>query len=366
MRFAKLIGIGLAPTCLLAAVSACPLPAQAQAPEVPIPEPAPQDSPPAPEKARDGELRSVPLRNIPAAVVAFLLEPRHQPEPLMFSTSRRNSSNLSGDAAKSLAEASPPSVLAPGVSIEKVDQAGNALLLRGEAGALDTSEKAIRALDKPLQQIEIEVQMVQFVPDALKYLSVPTDVPGPHLLAADVPTKLRELLGSKRAKVITAPRVLAISGLTASLSSTTSSPARIVPATDIKGGEVPASPQFMPPVRLWVQRSIGMTVRPTVRPDNSIDMELAAGISWQIQGELGSAPLRRARQVSFSAQSAVMRVSVLNKNTVLSGFHCTATRRACTPKRRSTTRRLLRRSVLARPYRHKVTLCQSSACAIHT
>lgn len=312
-RWTNSIRAGLISACcgLALAVQSAPAWAQAQAaapaPQAEILDLMPQPVLPAPSaleraravrRARASErLRLIPLRNIPAPIMAFLLDPQHQPEPLIFGSSRRNSHDMPDDGMKSFLATFPVPALPPGVSVEALTKPMEALLLSGPPEAVASWAAAISVLDKPLRQVEIEAQMVQLPRSALKDLQVPTDSPGPHLLAGDASARLRQLLQSKQARLVSAPRVTAIAGLTASLSSTTSIPAHIVP--DLEGGQ--KSGEFVPPGRIWIARGIGLTVRPTLRANDEIDMELAAGTSWHIQSALGAIPLRLAQRASFLA-----------------------------------------------------------------
>lgn len=229
--------------------------------------------------------------------MAFLLDPQHQPEPLLFGVSRRNSGEMPDDGMKSFLATFPVPALPPGVLVEVVAKPQDVLRLSGPPEATAAWAAAISALDKPLGQVEIEAQLVQLSPSALKDLQVPTDSSGPHLLANDVGARMRKLLQSKQAKIVSAPRVTAIAGLTASLSSTTSVPARIVPTLESDR----ISGEFVPPGRIWIARGIGLTARPTLRANDEIDIELAAGTSWHIESALGSLPLRLSQRASFRA-----------------------------------------------------------------
>ena len=295
MRLRKILSAVPACVCAVGAVSA--LPSMAQPAGVLKPERVGAVQP----KAEGTEERLVRVRNWTAADIAFLLDPEHQPESMLFRVSRENSAAISGDMAKELAEVYPRPVLAPGVSIQKVVEPQNSLLLRGTPQALDAWQEAIKALDKPLQQIDIEVQLVRLSPQALRALGAPTDAPGPHLLAEDAYGKMRELVKGKQAKVVTSPRILCISGLTAKLGSTTAIPARIVPVLDGDDKARSDVAALVPPGRFWIRWGINVAVRPVVRPD-AVDMKLAAGILWHIQTEGGSAPVRRVPEVSFRAQ----------------------------------------------------------------
>lgn len=296
MRLQKILSVVPACVCAMGVVSA--LPAMAQPAGALRPERVGEVKPEA-----DGtQTRRVSVRNMAPDVMAFLLDPEHQPEPLTFSISRHNSSALSGDNAKELAEAFPQPKLDAGASIEKVEKEQNALLLRGTPEALDAWAKAIAELDKPLQQVVVEMQLMRVSPQALKALGVPTDAPGPHLLGGNMNAKMRDLLQTKQVKIVTAPRVLAISGLTAALESTTAIPARVAPLPDGDDKTKADAAAVVPLGRFWVWKSMGMAVRAIARPNDTIDMELAAGFSRRIHSELRDAPMSRPQGVSFLAQ----------------------------------------------------------------
>lgn len=289
MRLRNRILIAAVPACLTVALAARSLPVRAEAVDAVGAQPQPLAGKP---EAQAGEIltRQVPVLNLPAPTFAFLLDPQHQPEPLMFSTSRLNSAALAS-AGPSPSELFAVPTLAPGVSIVEASDLHNALTLRGEAGALDAWQKAIETLDKPLRQVEVELQMVRLAPAALKELGAATDVPGPQLLRGNFIENLRRLLVNGQAKVLTAPRVTAVSGLTASLSSTTMAP---LPVPGNKNWAVPL------PERIFVGQGVGMAVRPTLRPDDLIDLEMAAGFSWLAQAEGGApVPLRPAQRFSL-------------------------------------------------------------------
>jgi hypothetical protein len=253
--------------------AALPRPVAAQPPD------ALQEIQPAPAT------RSIRLRNLAPAIMAYLLSPEFESEPLVFATSRRNSQGLGHQALREIPSGFDVPDLPFGVSIE-VDETQNKVTLRGAAATLDVWEKAIATLDKPLPQIAVEMQMVTLSPVALAALGTPQDALGPHRLEANAQQKLQDLIKANKAKVVTAPRATAIAGLTASLLSTTSTP------TEVNLERTP----------FYINRSIGMTVRPYLRGDGDIDIEMAAGYAWavQVQGE-AAVPLRRAQSLAFRA-----------------------------------------------------------------
>ena len=207
----------------------------------------------------------IKVRNVPSDWMAHWLDPAHQPMPIEIQSSIANSGQMpqlqqhdfpTGDSLDvSVAPVVRPLKLRPGngygplnlklpagietiVSIDPQD----AILVRGTAAGVEQLRALVAQLDVPLSQVEIEVQFCQLARADLGALglSFVTDKAGDTLVVGapvsenqvlppnqfqvgfvrnNFTAKINELIVQDKLKVITAPRVTAISGLTAKLQS---------------------------------------------------------------------------------------------------------------------------------------------------
>jgi type II secretory pathway component GspD/PulD (secretin) len=236
------------------------------------------------------------MQNVSPNIMAWWLDPAHQTEPIAFQLSRRNTEGVL-----------PPSTIDPGkplgdyqlpegiIRISPLDPR-NTLTVQGTPAGISKLKEAIATLDKPLPQMEIEIQYVYMDEADLKKFGVATfnqsAEAGPfkwgvlpdRLVGSDVVTsqpvaltpqgRLGELLRKSKAQLVTAPRVTAINNLTASLRSTTIRPQILNsvdwPTLDEAG------------VLVYLSRSTGINIRPTINEDETIDLVLAPGLSLQM------------------------------------------------------------------------------------
>ena len=223
---------------------------------------APLEQQAAPEKPAfvPAQIR---VRNVPSNLVAYWLDPNHQPVPTLIQSSIANSGKVPqlqdndwkivGSPAASVAPVTRPLKLRPnnaygplnlelpaGIeTIVSIDPQ-NIILVRGTTAGIEQLRALVAQLDVPLSQAEIEVQFCQVARADLGALS-PAFVTGktganPVVVASANPVKspnafrigfasngwtkkVSELIAQDKLKIISAPRVTAISGLTAKLQS---------------------------------------------------------------------------------------------------------------------------------------------------
>ena len=192
----------------------------------------------------------IPLRNVPPSLMAYWLDPARQPMPVTLRSSLANEGGVptaidelprqpgNGKGPRDLR-------LPDGVSeLISVDPQ-NVLRARGTAAGLEALVKLVSQIDVPLGRVEIEAQIVEVAPADLDGLQLPfrwteltseekgegiravlPDLSRPALaqVAPQLPGQLNALIAADRAKILFAPRVTAIDGLTARLYSTRAGP----------------------------------------------------------------------------------------------------------------------------------------------
>ncbi len=176
----------------------------------------------------------------------------------------------------------------------------NALLVFGTDEGVRELTDTIQFLDRPLRQVEIETQFVSvntaatqnfgidystsqgnFNANAQRFAAAPAPSNGSFQLGfvrGNFQATLSALLSQSRAKVITAPRVLAINNLTASLFSQQSTP--VVLTTVVANGGLGGGTATGQNVN-YVTTNIGLTVTPTINNDGTITVLLEPQLQTQ-------------------------------------------------------------------------------------
>lgn len=178
--------------------------------------------------------------------------------------------------------------------------AQNSLLVRGTAEAVEELQQLIELIDQPLRQVEIEAQFVSITSANTKFFGIdfsgsalpftlsattnPNNITGNFnvgVVSRNFQATLNSLVSNNRAKIVTAPRVVAINNLTASLQSQTITTVLLSQAAINPGnggnGNVVATAQ----VPFQVQTSIGITVAPTINGDGTITVLLQPQVQQQ-------------------------------------------------------------------------------------
>ena len=167
-------------------------------------------------------------------------------------------------------------------------------------------QDTIAFLDKPLQQVEIEAQFVTVQTSATNTFGINYSTAQGNFSATatgfapaasasagaltvgfvrgNFRATLTALLSQNRAKIITAPRILAINNLTASLSSTTSTPVILTTVSQSIGGQQAQGQNL-----IFINTSIGLTVTPTINNDGTITVLMQPQLSSQTGG-VGGVP----------------------------------------------------------------------------
>lgn len=261
-----------------------------------------QEPPQAAQEITSPQTRLIRMKNVAPSIMAWWLDPAHNTEPIVFRYSRTVAEGVlpapEKDPAKPLGDYKLPDGIERLVPIDPQ----NALLVAGTATDLSEIKKVIASLDKPLKQVEIEVQYLEISDADLKKLgpknftkasekdaiswAVLTPLTDLKRTEESVPkgfvsgSAIAELLNTSKARLITAPRVTAIDNLSASLRSTTSIPFILASETAIPTYTDPDA-QCM----LYWTSGLGITVRPTINKDRTISLALAPGLTLQLQAQ---------------------------------------------------------------------------------
>ncbi len=179
----------------------------------------------------------------------------------------------------------------------------NALLVFGTDEGVRELTDTIQFLDRPLRQVEIEAQFVSvntgdtnsfginynaaqgnFNANANGFAPSPPANSGSFqvgFVRGNFQAQLSALVSKNRAKVITAPRVLAINNLTASLFQTSRTPFILTTVSQsggLGGGQLAAQTAF------FIETQIGLNVTPTINNDDTITVLMQPQLSQQGQG----------------------------------------------------------------------------------
>lgn len=177
--------------------------------------------------------------------------------------------------------------------------AQNSLLVRGTAEAVEELQQLIELIDQPLKQVEIEAQFVTLTNADAKFFGIdfsgsalpftitattnPNNVSGNFnvgIVNRDFQATLNSLVTKSRAKIVTAPRVVAINNLTASLQSQTVTTVLLSQAA-INAGNNNNNVVATAQVPFQIRTSIGITVAPTINGDGTITVLMVPQVQQQ-------------------------------------------------------------------------------------
>lgn len=250
-----------------------------------IPELTPKEVPPPTESLEKREYR---LYNTMAAIIAWKLDARHNPEPPFLRISERTIGLKAAETDDKEIKEKVPS----GIVLIESKASTNSLIAYGPRKALDELAPLIHSLDIPVRQLEIEAQFVELSNTDLKKLGLvfqPAEAPpGP---ASDVKTLIADVKSSKmgtlllwhktnKVKVITAPRVISLENYTASIYTMTSTPANLeVPAKTFNKNAVTLKPGDFSERYPAIGSSLGITaqVRRISLAENTISLDFYGG-----------------------------------------------------------------------------------------
>lgn len=191
----------------------------------------------------------------------------------------------------------------------------NALLVFGTTEGVNRLQEIVSILDQPLRQVEIEAQFVTISSAEARNLGVsfsgsngtfsltrPNTGGGSTVLGfvrGNFQATLSALISKNRLKVVQSPRVTAINNLTASLLSTTRTPIILQTInTNVNNGINQQTAQRL----IYINTSIGLTVRPTINNDDTITVVMQPEVSTQTDvGNAVGAPQVNTQKVQTVA-----------------------------------------------------------------
>ena len=185
----------------------------------------------------------IKVRSLPAETMAYWLDPKGQPMPSGLQISRNNGGGWTRDVELMTRQPGngngPRDLKMPAdVQIVAALAPSNSLLVKGTPSGIEALRQLVERIDVPLGQVEIEAQIWEIAPAEFAQLPLvfrnvsrstsAFDDTTFGELALAVPTgeiapiaqQLQSWQAAQRAKVINAPRVTAIDGMAATLSST--------------------------------------------------------------------------------------------------------------------------------------------------
>ena len=214
---------------------------------------------PAAQEALPQKPVVIKVNNMPSALMAHWLDPAHQPMPVQLKSSVRNG-DFSGGIVDGLPR-QPGNALGPldlklpaGIDLVVSVDPQNVLLVKGSAQGIEALRKLVAEIDVPINQTEVEVQLLEMAPAVLDSLGLqfrwPVNDDGDsdktwvgladasdltnqlinQLLVADTDRAVANAPATladeevddlpRYFKIITAPRVTVLDGLMAQLTST--------------------------------------------------------------------------------------------------------------------------------------------------
>ncbi len=237
---------------------------------------------------------TIGLRNVRPGIIAWWLDPAHQPEPIEFSQSRANNKKIGvpnpkrapGQEWNPGGEKAAPIVLPAGVEIVEVRDRQNALVVRGTAQGIKELRTIVAYLDRPLQQVEVEAQFVEVgAVDAARLLAEPEPVVEPesnstHYRASvrqvrpNFQNELKMLLAAKSAKLVNAPRLTTFNNMTATVQAMT---------THLFSIGDPNAPRSKDEWSLvGIETGVRLTCTPTINRDGTVTLAMESPLPLQM------------------------------------------------------------------------------------
>ncbi len=248
---------------------------------------AQNDETPAPAKTERAQVKThlIKIKNLPSAIVAYTLDPKHNPRPLGL-----GENNVVWFAEKPDTEEKGTFEL-PGdiTQIVSIDPQNVILVAGGSDQDIRRLMELIDVLDQPLRQVEIEAQIIQITPeDAREFGITPAEkrngaaqdatqmvvplTPQLGFVRNNFTAKLNKLIADDKVKVLAAPRVTTINNLSATLRANTGS----APSTD--------------PKRPFASREMGADLKltPTINGDDTITLLIDAAALLEAKSNVTS------------------------------------------------------------------------------
>lgn len=243
--------------------------------------------------------RVIAIRNVSPTLMAWWIDPAHNEEPVGI-TGSESRKNKAVAAPQNQAKAQTKGVfeLPTGIASISPIVAQNALLVAGTEEAIAKLRETVAFLDRPLRQVEVEVQFVQVNEADAKVFGVDfgKEKAGPGnfsigFIRGNMGATLNRLIAEKKAKVISAPRVRAINNLTATLGSLQSQPAVI----GFKNDKGKFQELFDPlatkgDAHLLLGTSSHVKVTPTINNDDTVTLLMSFKRVLQLSSETNTEP----------------------------------------------------------------------------
>lgn len=123
----------------------------------------------------DRQTARIKVRNTPSALLAYWLDPNHQPTPMQIQLSEANAGSQSSELdliPRQPGNGNGPRDLKLPEGIESIFSVDpqNVLIVEGTAAGIEALRTLVKELDVPLSQVEVEAQFCQMSPQTLKAL----------------------------------------------------------------------------------------------------------------------------------------------------------------------------------------------------
>lgn len=255
--------------------------ADAQLPAAPATPLAPPVTPPLGTLPRQTYLvpqwQAVRVRNVAPSILAHWLDPKHNA-----AVPGRQNIKPMWAVGRTAPEIEAMLSLPKGVSFVVGVDEQNFMWVQGSEAGVQLLKEKIALLDTPLRQVEVEAQCIAISDADAKTLgitfakaegAVETGLAGP-----DIQAQIAALIAQNRAKLITAPRVTAIFGQTATLKQTSvTAVALSIKNEGEKGFKVRQFTKADSPKDEYVVgvfTTIGLVVTPTFNADGTLSLQM--------------------------------------------------------------------------------------------
>lgn len=239
-------------------------------------------------------MRIIRLKNVLPGLMAHWLDPKNSPLPIQFRGEVPKPGSALGDSLISPIEFERIVALDP----------QNALLVFGTETAVQEIEKLVEFLDKPLRQVEIETQWVQVSdkdaqlfginystsqgefninPGRLAPASAPKSPFPLGFVRGNFQATLAQLVARDLAKVLVAPKIVAINNMPANVSTTTTLPG-ILGYQDTMGHFSPLLlDEGLPGI------NFRLAVTPTINTDDTVTLLMSTATKLKMTSEADNA-----------------------------------------------------------------------------
>ncbi len=244
-----------------------------------------QDENPAPLQTR--QAYELPVKNWPAHLLAWWIDPAHQPRPAELGALLPEEIAAAGNMDH---QERPNFFLPPGIETVIPLDGQNMLLVFGEEQAVQHLRQILPMLDNPTRQIEIETRVVSMSPEDMKAvgfntLPPPWAQPGASpaqssvtfpfsaIIPGNLPTLLSPHEHAINMSAPTIPRVVARNGLHVSLVVSRSHPAPVSLRNSLTPPTPPIETMGLPEVApLEIQTPLEITLTSFVKEDGTLNL----------------------------------------------------------------------------------------------